>query len=49
LAGSIGPLIGGFVAAFAHIRWVFAWTGVLTLLASGWAWWAIRETTRAEE
>jgi len=43
LAGSIGPLIGGFIAAFAHIRWVFAWTGVLTLAASLWARWAIAD------
>lgn len=46
LAGSIGPLLGGFIAAFAHIRWVFAWTGLLTLLASVWAWWAIQEIGR---
>jgi DHA1 family multidrug resistance protein-like MFS transporter len=48
LAGSVGPLIGGFIAAFAHIRWVFAWTGFLTVLASLWAWWAIRDSRPGE-
>jgi len=43
-ARHVGPLIGGFIAAFAHIRWVFAWTGVLTVLASLWAWWAIKDS-----
>ncbi len=48
LAGSIGPLIGGFIAAFVHIRWVFAWTGVLTLVASLWAWWAIADVRSSD-
>jgi DHA1 family multidrug resistance protein-like MFS transporter len=43
LAGSVGPLIGGSLAAFVGIRWVFVWTGVLTLLAAGWAARAVRE------
>ena len=43
LAGSVGPLLGGFLAAFADIRWVFAWTGLLTLLASFWARLAIQD------
>ncbi len=37
LAGSVGPMIGGFLAASADIRWVFVWTGLLTLIASVWA------------
>jgi MFS family permease len=37
LAGSVGPIIGGFLAASADIRWVFVWTGLLTLIASVWA------------
>ncbi len=43
LAGSIGPLVGGSLAAFVGIRWVFVWTGVLTLLASAWAARAVKE------
>jgi len=43
LAGSVGPLIGGGLAAFVGIRWVFVWTGALTLLAAGWAVRAVHE------
>ncbi len=43
LAGSVGPVIGGSLAAFVGIRWVFIWTGLLTLTASVWARWAVRE------
>ncbi|MFB3879838.1 MAG: MFS transporter [Armatimonadota bacterium] len=43
LAGSVGPIIGGTLAAYVGIRWVFIWTGALTLAASLWARWAIRE------
>jgi MFS family permease len=49
LAGSVGPMIGGFLAASADIRWVFAWTGFLTLSASVWALWAIRESPEPSE
>jgi DHA1 family multidrug resistance protein-like MFS transporter len=44
LAGSLGPMVGGFLAASADIRWVFLWTGALTCTASVWAWRAVRET-----
>ena len=37
LAGAIGPIVGGMLAAFVGIRYVFIWTGILTLLASAWA------------
>jgi len=43
LAGSVGPLIGGFMAAHVGIRWVFLWTGALTILAGVWAGAAVRE------
>ncbi len=43
LAGSVGPLIGGGLAAFVGIRWVFVWTGALTLAASLWAMGAVKE------
>ena len=43
LAGSVGPIIGGTLAAYVGIRWVFVWTGVLTLAASVWARWAVAE------
>ncbi len=43
LSGSVGPLIGGGLAAFVGIRWVFVWTGALTLLASLWAMGAVKE------
>jgi DHA1 family multidrug resistance protein-like MFS transporter len=47
LSGSVGPIIGGSIAAFADIRWVFIWTAVLTLVASLWAAFAVREPARA--
>jgi hypothetical protein len=34
--------VGGTLAAFVGIRYVFLWTGILTLLASGWAAFVIR-------
>ena len=37
LAGSIGPILGGTMAAFVGIRWVFVFTGIVTLAASAWA------------
>jgi len=43
LAASIGPLIGGGLAAFVGIRWVFVWTGALLLVASLWATRAVQE------
>jgi len=43
LAGSVGPLVGGSLAAFVGIRWVFVWTGALTLIAAAWAAKAVRE------
>jgi DHA1 family multidrug resistance protein-like MFS transporter len=43
LAASIGPLIGSQLAAFGNIRWVFLWTGVLTMGAGLWAQWAVWE------
>jgi DHA1 family multidrug resistance protein-like MFS transporter len=48
LAGSIGPIVGGSLAAFVGIRWVFVWTGVLTLVASAWAAKAVREPPESE-
>jgi len=47
LAGSVGPLIGGSLAAFVGIKWVFVWTGVLTLVASAWALKAVHEPRSA--
>jgi DHA1 family multidrug resistance protein-like MFS transporter len=43
LAASVGPVIGAGLAAFVGIRWVWVWTGALTLAASLWARWAIKE------
>jgi DHA1 family multidrug resistance protein-like MFS transporter len=48
LAASVGPILGGSLAAFAGIRWVFVWTGVLTLMAAGWAALAVARTETAE-
>jgi len=48
LAGSVGPLIGGSLAAFVGIRWVFVWTGALTLIASLWAVRGIHEPERTD-
>ncbi|UCH33675.1 MAG: MFS transporter [Armatimonadota bacterium] len=47
LAGSVGPLVGGTMAAFVGIRWVFVWTGLLTIVAALWATAAVREGERA--
>jgi DHA1 family multidrug resistance protein-like MFS transporter len=49
LAGAIGPIVGGVLTATADIRWVFVWTGALTITAALWAQWAIREPARAVE
>ena len=49
LAGAVGPLIGGCIAAFIDIRWVFVWTGVITLLSAAWAYRAIQDPPRGEE
>ncbi len=46
LAGSVGPLIGGFMAAHVGIRWVFLWTGALTTIAAVWAGMAVKEPER---
>jgi len=46
LAASIGPLIGSSLAALGNIRWVFLWTGMLTISAGLWAQWAVREPPR---
>jgi len=43
LAAAIGPLVGSNLAAFGNIRWVFLWTGVLTMGAGLWAQWAVKE------
>ncbi len=43
LAGSVGPIVGGSLAAFVGIRWVFVWTGILTIVASMWAAGAVQE------
>ena len=42
LAGSVGPIIGGMIGRYWDIRWVFIWTGAMTLIASAWAAFAIR-------
>jgi len=49
LAGSIGPILGGTMAAFVGIRWVFVFTGLVTLVASAWASAAIAVPAAAEE
>ncbi len=49
LAGSLGPLVGGGLGGFGLIRWVFVWTGLLTLLASVWAIWAIKHPAEDSE
>jgi MFS transporter, DHA1 family, multidrug resistance protein len=49
LAGGVGALIGGNIAASTGIRWVFVWTGAVTLLSAAWAYRAIQEPPRGEE
>ncbi len=49
LAGSVGPLVGGGLGGFGLIRWVFVWTGLLTLLASLWAIRAIKQPAAESE
>jgi DHA1 family multidrug resistance protein-like MFS transporter len=49
LAGSVGPLVGGSMGGFGLLRWVFVWTGLLTLLASIWAIWAIKQPAAESE
>jgi DHA1 family multidrug resistance protein-like MFS transporter len=46
LAAAIGPIIGATLAAFVGIRWVWIWTGLLTLAASVWAVRAVHDPTR---
>jgi predicted MFS family arabinose efflux permease len=48
LAGSVGPLIGGLIGRYWDIRWVFIWTGVMTLIASAWAMFAVRSMEGAK-
>jgi DHA1 family multidrug resistance protein-like MFS transporter len=43
LAGAAGPLFGGGMGGLGLIRWVFVWTGLLTLLAALWAAAAVKE------
>ena len=43
LAGSVGPVIGGMIGRYWDIRWVFIWTGIMTLLASAWVASAVKE------
>lgn len=38
LAASVGPIVGGVLAAFVGIRWVYVWTGIWTLAAAVWGW-----------
>jgi len=49
LAGSVGPIIGGSLAAFVGIRWVFVWTGIVTIMASVWATTAVKELPAGSE
>jgi DHA1 family multidrug resistance protein-like MFS transporter len=49
LAGSVGPIVGGTLAAFVGIRWVVGWTGALTILASVWAAAVVREPAADEQ
>lgn len=49
LAGTVGPLVGGGLGGFGLIRWVFVWTGLLTLLASLWAASAIKQPAAESE
>ncbi len=46
LAASVGPIIGASLAAFVGIRWVWVWTGVLTVAASVWAMRAVHDPTK---
>jgi len=48
LAGSVGPLVGGLIGRYWDIRWVFIWTGLITLIASAWALFAIRPAQGAK-
>jgi len=43
LASSVAPVLGGLLAAFVGIRWVFVWTGVMTMLAAAWAAVAVKQ------
>ena len=42
LAGSVGPIVGGMIGRYWDIRWVFVWVGMVTLVASVWAAFAVR-------
>jgi MFS family permease len=48
LAGAVGPLLGGVIARYWDIRWVFIWTAITTLIASAWAVFAVRVTEEAD-
>ena len=43
LGNSLGPLMGGLVAASFGIRWVFAMTALLLLANLVWVWFTVRE------
>ncbi len=49
LAASVGPLFGGGMGGFGLIRWVFVWTGMLTIFASAWAAAAVKEPPAESE
>ncbi len=43
LGGSLGPLSGGAIAAFAGVRWVFLVVAVLLALNLVWVWLRVPE------
>ena len=49
LAGSAGPIMGGMIGRYWDIRWVFVWVGMVTLIASAWAAFAVRPVEEGSE
>jgi MFS transporter, DHA1 family, multidrug resistance protein len=49
LGNSLGPLMGGGIAAGFGIRWVFVITAVLLAANLAWVWFTVRELKEHEE
>lgn len=43
MGNSLGPLVGGLVAASLGLRWVFALTALLLVMNLAWVWFAVKE------
>ncbi len=43
MGNSLGPLVGGLIAASLGLRWVFALTALLLVMNLAWVWFAVKE------